>query len=355
MLGKIKFSYLIIFSLVIFLIAISFASAAKYTIRLGYPVGGEVYTSENPCPVETWSGFLTTFKNYVEFDSNGEIEVQYFPNGQLGSAREVAESCNIGTLEMALCSEAILANFVPEVLCLGMPYLFSSEPVAWRVLDGPFGQDLKKQIEEKSNMKVISFAENGFRNFTNNVRPIKTPKDMKGMKIRVMESPMYMKVVEALGAKPTPMPVTTLYTALQQGVVDGEENPLPTIELIKFYEVQKYMTMDGHVYSLQIILMNKDFLYSLPKNLQEVILVSAERASTVSRGLCQYWNLFYIEKFEKEGMEIYFPSLEEKQMFKEASQKPVADYVRNEIGSEWVDKIINAAEEAEKDILMGKK
>jgi len=340
----------IIFILIIMclLVVVSFTSAAKYTIRLGYPVGGEVYTSENPCPLERWSGFLTTFKNYVELGSKGEIEVKYFPGGQLGSVREVTESCNLGTVEMGLTNEAVLANFVPEVLCLGIPYLFSSEPVAWKVLDGSFGQELRKKVEEKTNMKIIALTENGFRNFTNNKRPIKTPEDMKGLSIRVMEGPVYMTLVNSLGAKPTPMPVTTLYTALQQGIVDGEENPLPTIDLISFYEVQKYCIVDGHAYSIEIILMNKDFFYSLPKNLQEVILVAAERASIVCRGLCQYWNLFYVDKFRKAGMEVYFPTPEEKQLFKEASQKPVADWIRGQIGSEWVDKIIEASEEAEK-------
>jgi len=347
---KNRFEIILIITFICLLAIVSFTSAAKYTIRLGYPVGGEVYTSENPYPLERWSGFLTTFKNYVELGSKGEIEIQYFPNGQLGSVREVTESCNIGTVEMALTNEAVLSNFVPEVLCLGIPYLFSSEPVAWKVLDGPFGKELREIIEEKSSMKVIAFTENGFRNFTNNKRPIKTPEDMKGLKIRVMEGPIYMTLVESLGAKPTPMPVTTLYTALQQGIVDGEENSLPTIDLIKFYEVQKYCIVDGHAYSVEIILMNKDYFYSLPKNLQEVILVSAERASTVCRGLCQYWNIFYVDKFAKAGMEVYYPTAEEKQMFRDASQKPVADWVREQIGSEWVDKIINASKVAESEI-----
>ena len=153
---------------------------------------------------------------------------------------------------MCMVSGAIAGYFKPAMV-LDIPYLFSSAPVAWKVLDGKFGDELAAALLDKTGMRVLAYGETGFRNFTNSKRPIKSPEDLKGLKIRVMETPLYITLVKALGAAPTPIAWTETYTSLQQGVVDGQENPVSVIIQAKFAEVQKYLTLDGHTYGADFL------------------------------------------------------------------------------------------------------
>jgi TRAP-type C4-dicarboxylate transport system substrate-binding protein len=152
-----------------------------------------------------------TFKNLVEAETGGEVSVKLFPSGQLGNERELIEGTKLGSIQMSMVSAAI-AGFYKEAQVLDIPYLFSSGPVAWKVMDGPFGKELADDCLKKTGMRVLAYGETGFRNFTNSSRPIKSPADMKGMKIRVMESPVYVNMVKGLGAAPTPIPWTARKT-----------------------------------------------------------------------------------------------------------------------------------------------
>ena len=250
---------------------------------------------------------------------------------------------------MSFVSGAI-AGFYKEAQVLDIPYLFSSGPVAWKVMDGPFGQEMAADILQKTGMRVLAYGETGFRNFTNSSRPIKSPADMKGLKIRVMETPVYVNMVKALGAAPTPIAWSEVYTALQQKVVDGQENPVATIMQAKLYEVQKYLTLDGHSYGVDFFLINDKFYRSLPQETQQIIKTSAVTSALVGRGIQTLNSATGISELQAKGMEVYAPNNAEAAQFKAATQAPVIDYVEKQIGRAWIDKLFKAIKEAEADL-----
>jgi len=199
-------------------------------------------------------------------------------------------------------------------------------------------------------MRVLAYGETGFRNFTNSKGPIKSPADMKGLKIRVMETPVYVNMVKALGAAPTPIAWSETYTALQQKVVDGQENPVATIMQAKLYEVQKYMILDGHSYGVDFFLINDKFYQGLPKETQELLKTSAYTAAVVGRGVQTLNSATGISECQEKGMEVYAPTAAERGQFKAATQKPVRDYVASQVGTAWIDKLMKAIKEAETEL-----
>jgi len=289
------------------------------------------------------------FKNLVDTETMGAVDVKVFPAGQLGNERELIEGTKIGTIQMSMVSAAI-AGYYKEAQVLDIPYLFSSAPIAWKVMDGWFGKEMVEDCLKKTGMRILAYGETGFRNFTNSVRPIKSPADMKGLKIRVMESPVYVNMVKALGAAPTPIAWTETYTALQQKVVDGQENPVSVIMMVKFYEVQKYLTLEGHSYGVDFILINDKFYQGLPKETQQIIKTSAIDAGWVGRGIQQLNSAIGPSELKAKGMEIYSPNAKERAMFREAAQKPVIEYVEKQVGKVWIDKLMKAIKEAEAEV-----
>ncbi len=290
------------------------------------------------------------FKNLVEAETTGAVDVKVFPAGQLGNERELIEGTKIGTIQMSMVSAAI-AGFYKEAQVLDIPYLFSSAPVAWKVMDGWFGKEMAADCLKKTGMRVLAYGETGFRNFTNSNRPIKSPGDMKGLKIRVMEAPVYVNMVKALGAAPTPIAWTETYTALQQKVVDGQENPVSVIMMVKFYEVQKYLTLDGHSYGVDFILINDKFYQTLTKETQQIIKASAINAGWIGRGVQQLNSAIGVADLKAKGMEVYSPNPKERAMFREAAQKPVIEYIEKQIGKAWIDKLMKAVKEAEAELV----
>jgi tripartite ATP-independent transporter DctP family solute receptor len=199
---------------------------------------------------------IDTFAREVEKRTNGRYKVQTFYSGALGAERESVEGVQLGTLDLTLTSTGPLPNFVPEVAILDIPFLFRDYAHARAVLDGPIGQELLAKFPSKG-MVGLAWAENGFRHMTNSKRPINQPEDLKGLKMRTMENPIHIEAYRQFGILPTPMAFTEVFTALQQGTVDGQENPLSVITSAKLDQVQKYLSLTGHVYSPAIFLMNK--------------------------------------------------------------------------------------------------
>jgi tripartite ATP-independent transporter DctP family solute receptor len=199
---------------------------------------------------------IDTFAREVEKRTSGRYKVQTFYSSALGAERESVEGVQLGTLDLTLTSTGPLPNFVPEVAILDIPFLFRDYAHARAVLDGPIGQELLAKFPAKG-MVGLAWAENGFRHMTNSKRPVKQPDDLKGLKMRTMENPIHIEAYRQFGILPTPMAFTEVYTALQQGTVDGQENPLSVIEAAKLDQVQKYLSLTGHVYSPAIFLMNK--------------------------------------------------------------------------------------------------
>lgn len=319
----------------------SCASSGKpYVIKFAHVDPADIYTSKKHAQA-------VAFKTLVETRSGGRVKVEIYPAGQLGSEREVLEQTRLGVVQMTSTADGAITGHFPEIMVLGIPYLFSSEPVAWEVFDGPFGQELGEAIRKRTGLRVLAYGETGFRNFTNSTRPIKTPDDVKGLKFRVMDNPAHIQMVKSMGGYPTAIDWKELYGALQTKVVDGQENPVSAIVYGKLYEVQKYLTLDGHLYSVDFIFINDKFYSSLPKDIQNILRDAAIIAGTVSRGIQQLTSCTGIDIVKEKGMEIYSPSAEELAQFRRVAQAPVIEMVRRQIGDEWVNKLLKAIEAAE--------
>lgn len=199
---------------------------------------------------------IDTFAREVEKRTGGRYKIQNFYSGALGAERESIEALQLGTLDLTMTSTGPVPNFVPEIAILDIPFLFRDYAHARAVLDGPIGQQMLKKFEPKG-IEALAWGENGFRNMTNSKHPVIVPEDLRGLKMRTMENPVHIQAYRAFGILPTPMAFTEVFTALQQGTVDGQENPLSVIEAAKLDQVQKYLTLTGHVYSPALMLMSK--------------------------------------------------------------------------------------------------
>jgi len=199
---------------------------------------------------------IDAFAKSVEQRTGGRYKIQTFYSGALGAERESVEATQLGTQELTFTSTGPVPNFVPEVKILDVPFLFRDYAHARAVLDGPIGQEMLAKFEAKG-LKALAWGENGFRHMTNSKRAVNGPDDLRGLKMRTMENPVHIQAYKGFGINPTPMAFTEVFTALQQGTVDGQENPLSVITAAKFEQVQKYLSLTGHVYSPAVFLMNK--------------------------------------------------------------------------------------------------
>ena len=210
------------------------------------------------------------FKEEVEKNSDGRIAINIRPAAQLGGDVEIIEQTQMNLVQIAIPPTGNLANFDPKMFLFDLPFLTPDEAAMMRVLDGEVGREILDGLE-KSNLKGINYWGAGFRNMTNNVRPITKPDDLKNIKIRVLQAPTVMATYRTYGANPTAMAFTEVYNGLQQGVIEGQENPYANIDSMKFYEVQKYMTLTHHTYHTYAAVMNKAAWESLPEDLQVVV------------------------------------------------------------------------------------
>jgi TRAP-type transport system periplasmic protein len=225
---------------------------------------------------------IDTFAREVERRTNSRYKVQTFYSSALGAERESVEAVQLGTLDLTLTSTGPLPNFVPEIAILDIPFLFRDYAHARAVLDGPIGQELLAKFPPKG-MVGLAWAENGFRHMTNSKHPVAGPDDLRGLKMRTMENPIHIEAYRQFGILPTPMAFTEVFTALQQGTVDGQENPLSVIEAAKLDQVQKYLTLTGHVYSPAVFLMNKARWDALSAADKQAFLDAAKEAVKANR------------------------------------------------------------------------
>lgn len=228
------------------------AAQAQTALKLGHPQSA----------TSAFHAGAVVFAEEVARRTNGRYKVEVFASGALGGEREMVESVQLGTLDFVVTSTGPVGNFVPDTLITDIPFLFRDYDHARRVLDGPIGQDILAKFPAKG-MVGLAWAENGFRHLTNNKREVHAPADMKGLKVRTMENPVHMTAFRTLGALPTPMAFPEVFTALQQGTVDGQENPIPVIVSSKFGQVQKNLTLTGHVYSPALIITSTAFFNKL--------------------------------------------------------------------------------------------
>ena len=225
---------------------------------------------------------IDTFAKEVEKRTGGRYKIQTFYSGALGGERESIEAVQLGTQELAFSSTGPVPNFVPDAKILDIPFLFRDKPHARAVLDGPIGQEMLGKFDSKG-FKALAWAENGFRHMTNSKRDVNTPDDLKGLKMRTMENPVHIAAYKGFGIITTPMAFPEVFTALQQGTVDGQENPLPVIISAKFDQVQKHLTLTGHVYSPCIFLMNKASFDKLAAADKQAFLDAAKEGAKANR------------------------------------------------------------------------
>ena len=260
------------------------------------------------------------FKELVEARTKGAVKVEVFPNASLGDERTLIEGMQIGTVAMGVITNGPVANFLPEIAAFEMPFMFASPEEAYKVLDGAVGKKVLDKLDA-INLKGLAYAERGFRNLTNSKKVVKTPADMAGLKIRVMENPVYIDTFKTLGTNAVPMAWTEALTALQQGTIDGQENPVNVIYSFKLNETQKYLTLTRHSYSPALFLMSKKVYGSFNKETQDILVKAAQEAAVHERK----WNAEQMSKqlkaLKDKGMQITEPDVAAFQ----AAVKPVYD------------------------------
>ncbi|CAM3302775.1 MULTISPECIES: TRAP transporter substrate-binding protein [Brevibacillus] len=294
---------------------------------------GHSLTEDHPYHVS-----LKDMAKRVEEKSQGKVKIEVYPLSQLGAERELTEGLTLGTVDMVITSTAPVTNFYPKLGVLDLPFLFESRDHAYKVLDGKVGQDILKDIES-ANIIGLAWAENGFRHVTNGSKVVKTPADLQGMKLRTQENQIHLAAFEALGAKPTPMAWTEALTALQQGVVDGQENPAIVANTYKLYDSkQTQMSLTGHVYSAAMILFSKPVWDKLPADVQTLLAEEAKVAGKEERELMIKMEEESLQVLKDNGMTITEDV--DKQAFRDA-MKPVYEKFAGQIDQDLLNEILN--------------
>ena len=242
------------------------------------------------------------FKEIVEERSGGAITVQIFHSASLGNETEILQQVQMNTIQMAIVTGGPFDTFDPIVRVVNYPFLFKNNEQADEILDGPLGAEILQSLES-SGFKGLCFSENGFRNLTNSKRPVGSPDDIRGLKIRVMASAIHKAIWQTLGANPTPMP-WPIYTELVQGVIDGQENPLWVMEVYKFYEIQKHMTLSRHVYSFHIDVASQAWWQTLDKKTQDMIRTAMCEAAVYQRQDNRSKNAARLKFLKEKGMRV---------------------------------------------------
>jgi len=304
--------------------------------------GGEEATTEEPIVLKVAStvqdesaqgaALYTHFEAYIEEKSEGRIDVQVYNNSQLGNDRQLVEAAQLGTIQASASPLSVMALFDPKFIAGDLPFLFKDKAAAYAALDGEFGDMMKSGLPDLGLIGG-TYGENSFRNISNSKKPIHTPADMAGMKIRVMEAPAYLATMKAFGANPTPMAFSELYTGLSQGTVDGQDNGIILTYTAKLYEVQKYYTISEQQYAAAMILYNKTFFDGLDADLQQILMDGSKNFTEYCRVANAEAETELLEKMKAEGVEVNVLTDDEKQAFMELA-KPVYDDLADDIGDQ---------------------
>ncbi|HHE3594530.1 TRAP-T family tripartite ATP-independent periplasmic transporter, binding protein [Pasteurella multocida] len=274
--------------------AVFTASAnAATTLRFGY---------EAPRS-DTQHEAAKKFNELLKEKTKGEIKLSLFPDSTLGNAQTMISAVRGGTIDLEMSGSPNFSGLVPKLNVIDIPFIFQNREHAYAVLDGEIGQGLLKELEAQG-LKGLAFWEVGFRSFTNSKHPVKTPDDIKGLKVRTNQNPMYIQAFSILGANPVPMPLSELYTALETRAVDAQEHPVGIVWSAKLYEVQKHLSLTNHGYTPLIVVMNKAKFDGLSLALQSAILEAAKEAGAYQRKLNLDNEKGIIEKMQKAGIQV---------------------------------------------------
>ena len=287
------------------------------------------------------------FRNHVQNKTGGSVKIEVFHASQLGNEKEILEGLKMGTIELGTITTGPVPTLFKPIMVFDIPYLFPNQVVAWDVLDGPFGRKLMEEMRKVTGIRTLAISENGYRHFVTSEKQIKSVADMKGLKIRTMENPAHMKMVEALGASPTPVAFGELYMALQQGVVDGCELPMTLINNGKYYEVQKHTILDGHLYNPLIMFVNDKVWGKLSEDQKAALYEGAQLFNIAQRAISERQVQSGILNVTEKGMTVYVPTAAQLNEFRSVSQPPVLDYVKSQAGEQWVKEALEAVAAAE--------
>ena len=288
------------------------------------------------------------FKEHVEKATNGSIKVEIYPAGQFGKDQPTMEGLKLGTLELAVAHDGAIATVYKQIGVLGIPFLYENHEHAWRVYDSKWKDEFSADMIKKTGIRMLGVADNGVRHFTNSQKPIHTPADMKGMKIRIQPSPVYKTLVESLGASASAIPWAELPTALQQKVVDGQENGVTNILAASLYQSQKFATLDGHVWSIHAYLINERFYQGLTPTEKKAVEEGAQKAIAIHRKMTSDQDKNAKQILEKVGMQVYTPTAAQVAEFRKLAQPPVKQWAEKEIGKDYVDNLFKAIDATKK-------
>lgn len=275
-----------------------------------------------------------TFKPQLEELTNGRYEVQIYDSSSLGAERELTEGVRLGTIEMGIAG-GLLSETYPRLKVLELPFMFDDYAHVWRVLDSPLGEEFAADFAD-ANLTVLAWIGNGFRVFSNSVRPIETLADTQGIKMRMPENKIYIDTAEALGFNVVTMPFSEIFTALSTKVVDGQDNPLATLVASNFYEVQQHVAISNHIFSYGSIVVNTDFWNTLPAEDQDILRQVAIETAAQERRLLEESTNDLIKTVEEAGLQITYPDIAE---FRAATEKVRSEFAS---GYEWAPELIEA-------------
>ncbi|MBL3592067.1 MAG: TRAP transporter substrate-binding protein [Synergistaceae bacterium] len=311
------------------------ALAATLTFGAGAFAATEIKLAHVVNEKDAFHACALKFKEIVEEKTGGEIVVQLFPNATLGDERNLLESLKMGVVEMAIITGGPIINFMPQFGVFDLPFLFASPEHAYKVLDGEIGRKMLADME-KNGWKGLAYGERGFRNLTNSKRPVVTPADMTGLKIRLMQNPVFVDAFKALGANAVPMAWTEALTALQQGTIDGQENPINVIHAFNLNESQKYLTLTRHAYSPNVILFSLRKWKEFTPEQQAIMEEAAQAAAEYNRDLDNANEAAWLQELKDRGMEVVEnPDLA---AFREAVQ-PVYEKYEEKFGKDLIEAI----------------
>ena len=309
---------------------LAFTASAETVIKIGHGAAEAFHMHRA----------LVKFEELVEAGSNGEIDVQFFPSSQMGPDREMIEGVQTGVLEMAIPPSSFFAGWDPAFAVIELPYMYASKDIAYEVLDGDAGAGMLARVENQG-LVGLGWLELGVRNVTNNVRPVATPEDLEGVKLRTMKVPAHVATFETLGANPTPMNFGEVYSALQQGVIDGQENPLAIITSQRFYEVQKYLSTTAHVFAVYMPVISKPFFEGLSAEHQQLVRESMASARSYQAELVAAEDTAQLEEIRAAGVEVLELTAEQRQAFADKTESVRLQY-RDEVGTEAYDAWVGA-------------
>ena len=313
---------------------LSGTAAAETVLRIGHGANEQYHMHRA----------LLHFEEQVEAGSNGEIDVQIFPSSQMGPDREMIEGVQAGVLEMAVSPSSFFAGWDPAFAVIELPYMYASKDIALDVLNGGAGDQMLGRLSDQG-LVGLGWLENGLRHVTNNVRPIESPEDLQGVKLRTMKVPAHVATFKALGANPTPMNFGEVYSALQQGVIDGQENPVALIDSQRFYEVQKHVSLTGHVFTVYIPVISEAFFSGLSAEHQQLLRDAMASAESYQQDLVNSEETGQLQKIREAGVNVVDLTSKQRQVFSNQTESVRAAY-RDEVGSDVFDAWVSAVKDS---------